>query len=301
MIFYIGGDNTYQNKLELEKITKSFESKKYQTLVQHIDEVIDFANLASKALTVGFFSSKILLIIKSMDKITAAQSEELLKLFEQNVDIVLYSNKKIDKRSKIYKHVKANGQLIESQNLTIRELPRTIRDIAKKSNLDLSAEQLVQLEKMLPNDINIINSEVSKLQALQDEGVIITSEVIESIVIKSADAKIWDLVDSLTTKNHIRSFELIDLLLKDIEYEMIIGSIVSQMRIIYLALNSSIPGSLSQYGIHPFVASKVIKYIHKYNKERILKFYQKLVDIEIAVKTGKLEKEIALDLIVIGF
>ena len=149
-------------------------------------------------------------------------------------------------------------------------------------------------------DQDILEKEVLKLKALDSEGVKIDKKVIEQVLVDTLSADVWDLVDSLS-KDKTRSFMLLEHLLKTAEYEQIMGLLASQVRLLYLCALAKNRDQVISFGVHPFVASKIFSSSVKLNLTRIKKIYQKMVGIEIAVRKSKIDKRLALDLLILAF
>jgi len=76
---------------------------------------------------------------------------------------------------------------------------------------------------------------------------------------------------------------------------MIFNVFISQLRTaIYLVL-----GQQKELKVHPFVVRKIRSYLWRWEKEKLLKFYEELANLDLGIKTGKIDYETALERIIV--
>ena len=59
-------------------------------------------------------------------------------------------------------------------------------------------------------------------------------------------------------------------------------------------------GLAQKTGLHPFVVKKTFEQANNFTLENLKKIYNKLLDLEIAVKTGRTDSKTALDMLAMG-
>jgi DNA polymerase III delta subunit len=52
--------------------------------------------------------------------------------------------------------------------------------------------------------------------------------------------------------------------------------------------------------MHPFVVKKSLQQASKFTLEELKKIYQKIFQVDLDIKTGRIEPEVALDLFIAG-
>ncbi|MBD3281048.1 DNA polymerase III subunit delta [Candidatus Dojkabacteria bacterium] len=299
MIILIEGDNYFASLQEYRNQLKKFETEGYE--VEELRPDLDsFDAQLDLTQNQGLFSSKTLYVLKDFSKLNVERIEKLQNA-AQTIDILILHNKSIDKRKKFYKTVKKEGQVYSSSKLKGKQLSAWIVKRVQDLQLKIDRQSLNYLVMRLGDDQQIIESELDKLIKLQDEGVQITQELIEHIVTDNSEVSVWDLTDNLIASNKKGSIRELDKVMRNSEYEQVVGLIVSQLRQLYIASSVETREKMISHKIHPFVASKLISKIRNFPVNKLKKLYQKIVNMEIAVKTGKIDKELALDLLVLAF
>lgn len=301
MIYYIGGENNYESRKSLAELESEYVEMGYALKSIDISENTEFSSLFESFGNLGLFAEKNIYVIKGLGEGGKDQEIALLEVIEKGSDLILYSRGRIDKRSKIYKHVKANGKVVDCAMIQKGKIQKWINKKVQDFGLNIQPQIIAELVLRIGENQNILEFELEKLAALQEEGVEITIEVVKSICSDIQEVNIWDMVDSLNTSK-VKSLKLLDGMMKNSEYEQVMGLFGRQLRLLYLAAatRGSREGLIS-LGVNPFVASKLMRQAAGLNLDRIKRMYQKMLGIEIAVRQGRLDKMLALDLLVIAF
>lgn len=301
MIYLIGGENIFQSTEALNKLISTFQKKGQEYISIYIDDDNAEQKIAEHCFNVGFFSDHKLVIVKAIDRANADQRGKLEEIIDNVEDLVLWSRSKLDKRSRLYKIIKEKGTVEEYNLPSNKEIETWIQNYCKKIGLNIEKNLVREISFRIGTDPAIIVNELVKLKCLQDDGEKITSDLIKDVITLNEEADIWELMDSMAGRNKYKSLELMMKATKDLEYEYIMGLIVRQLRLLYLASCYRDRARLVELGVHPFVAGKIIQQAQLLNKSKLEKLYQRIVDMEIGVKTGRLDKMLALDLLVIAF
>ncbi len=57
---------------------------------------------------------------------------------------------------------------------------------------------------------------------------------------------------------------------------------------------------LKQSSLHPFIVKKSYQQAQRFTFQQLKKIYQKIFEVDLGIKTGKIEPETALDLLIAG-
>ena len=149
------------------------------------------------------------------------------------------------------------------------------------------------------------DNEISKLVSYCD-GREITDEDVRLLVQSKVDMNIFNLIDSISSKNKSRSALLLSQQIeKGLNEIYILTMFVYQFRNL-LKIKSLLEQNLSNQEIavkakmHPFVIQKSVEQCRRFEMEDLKKIYQKLFDADLAIKTGKINSRLALDLLVVS-
>jgi DNA polymerase-3 subunit delta len=152
-----------------------------------------------------------------------------------------------------------------------------------------------------------MENEIKKLVTYKNS---ITVADVKKIVTSEIETNIFNLVDALGQKNLKKALIEVKNMLKKGENEIyILSMIIYQMRNLILVknilVNNQQPTTNNQQlisrklALHPFVVKKTLLQVKNFTLEKLKEIYQKLVDFDIAVKTGKIEPGNALNLLII--
>ena len=156
------------------------------------------------------------------------------------------------------------------------------------------------------SNLEIIASEIDKLKLYKLDNKIITKEDINNISTESINVDIFKFVDDIINKNKKEAIKSYRELLKINEEPIkIIALISSKFRLMYQACTLTKKGltedKISEIlGVHKYPVHLAIIAGYKYNQELILKYLNDLADLDIGIKTGTKDKDLALELFILG-
>ena len=118
---------------------------------------------------------------------------------------------------------------------------------------------------------------------------------------------IFRLTDAIGNQNKKLALQLLNQQLINTdpkEHPRIFSMIIRQFRLLIqikdvLAKQTVSQASLAkQLGLHPFVVSKTLPQTNKYTLEQLKNIYQKLLMVDIKIKTGQAPPELLLDILI---
>lgn len=213
-------------------------------------------------------------------------------------------NKKIDGTSKIVKTIKKIGEIIEFQPFKSWETDKFvgwINENAKEKSLTMRPDAVQELLTCTGDDLRRLDSEISRLELLAYPEKIITKKLVNDLGL-SCD-NIFTFADVLISKNKQKArIELAKLLDKD-EPLRVLGFLQSAVR--QKLLMKIDAKTLSNFEIskklnkHEYWVKKELEKLAKTSVEDLINLQKSITDTEFKIKTGKLEKKMALEMMVI--
>ena len=289
------------NKHKIEDINIS----RYDLEINTIKEILDDAN------TVSLFSSNKLLIIensfifsrttKKIDNVELL--EEYLK--QNNEDIIIIfvnNNEKIDSVKKIVKIIKEKGKIIDFNPL--KNINSTVKNMF--DDYKLEAGCIESLINRVGNNLDLLYQEIEKLKIYKIEDKFITKEDILELTTEIIDIDIFKFVDDIINKNKKDAIKTYKELLKLNEEPIkIIALVASKFRLMFQASTLAKKGytedQISEIlEIHKYPVHLAIIAGYKYNPQILLEYLDKLADLDIGIKTGEKDKELALELFILS-
>ena len=305
MVYLLYGTKVFQIEEEIKKLSKGIDEMN----ISKYDLNNDMLSLAIEdAKTMSLFGDKKLVIVDNANMFTGSTSkdseiiEEYLNHINENTTLVLIvHNDKLDTRKKITKLVNKVGKVVAFND----ELDMTslVRRLLKDYNIDYKTIKLF-LDRVGNNPL-IIQSEINKIKIYKGNDKNITDEDILNLTTKLIEIDIFKLIDYIVRKNKEKALELYYEMLKMNEEPIkIIVILANQFRIMYqskelLKKGYSEKDIASILKIHPYRVKLAIQNSRNYSSEALLKYLNDLADIDIGIKTGTLNKDLALELFIL--
>lgn len=143
----------------------------------------------------------------------ASQWEVFEKYFESpsptTVLIFAHKYKKFDKRSRIYKILKKDAVLFESDGVKDYQLGKWIGDYIKTKDYQITDKATALLAEFLGNDLSRISNELEKLFLLVAPGEQINEKHIEKNIGISKDYNVFELVNAVLEKNPVKANKIV--------------------------------------------------------------------------------------------
>jgi len=306
MIQIITGEDLFSISDRLKKIELEFIKKTGSDFgVAKINgDEKTFPYIRQEIISNSFFQNFKLVIIKNF---LSLDSDSLNKLYDltarlpKEVVLILVQQGKADSRKlkkwekefKIIKFDKTSGN-----NLVVR-----VKDLFRENAAKISDPAALKLIEYCEGDLLRIKNEVDKLSNYKNNEVVEIKDV-EDMVEPSINSSIFNLIDAISAKNQTKAMQELTKLLENNENELYILSMIAYgfRNIIMIKdawLKGNSPKEISQkLKMHPFVVSKTLGQINRFQSKHLLVYYGKILDADVAIKTGKRDPRFVLEMLV---
>ena len=305
MVYLLYGTNDFAIQKEIEKITKGFDK---MNISKHDLTEDDIKDVISDAETFSMFADNKVVIAENATIFTSSGNGDLeilenyLAHINPNTILIFTINEeKIDERKKITKKIKKDYKLISfNQNETPNSL---VRNLLNGYNITSSNINLL-IDRVGTNPL-ILENEVNKIKLYKDDKTV-TKEDILNLTTKRPEIDIFKLIDDIVMKNKDEALEIYNEMLKVNEEPLkIVILLASQFRLMYQAKELAKKGysekNISEVlKVHPYRVKLALQKGKKYKAETLLNYLSVLADIDIAIKTGKTDKNLALELFLLN-
>ena len=305
MVYLLYGTNDFAIQKEIEKITKDFDK---MNISKHDLTEDDIKDVISDAETFSMFADNKVVIVENAAIFTSSGNGDLeilenyLAHINPNTILIFTINEeKIDERKKITKKIKKDYKLISfNQNETPNSL---VRNLLNGYNITSSNINLL-IDRVGTNPL-ILENEVNKIKLYKDDKTV-TKEDILNLTTKRPEIDIFKLIDDIVMKNKDEALEIYNEMLKVNEEPLkIVILLASQFRLMYQAKELAKKGysekNISEVlKVHPYRVKLALQKGKKYKAETLLNYLSVLADIDIAIKTGKTDKNLALELFLLN-
>jgi DNA polymerase-3 subunit delta len=135
---------------------------------------------------------------------------------------------------------------------------------------------------------------------------IVHREDVEELTVSAIQGDIFVLVDALGNQDGRRAMGMLQRVLEAQDPLSVFGMVVRQFRLLLLAREVLDAGGSERdvarlVKIHPYVAGKVTAQGRHFSIQTLEVVYHRLLDIDEAVKTGRMDGGLALDTLVAAF
>ena len=245
----------------------------------------------------------------------AAQDREQLLAYLPDVpdttDLILVEATPVPGNDKV---VKALKRLAEQGQATLvvcdapedRDLPAWIIDRTRRKGGEIEPAAAYDLATSVGRNLMLLDNELNKLVAYRGGAGPIRKADVRLMTPYTQEASIFDMVDAIGQRNSAEAARLLRELERDGAAPLyLLAMITRQFRI--LVQVTDLQGSgLNKYeigskiGLHHFPTGKAMQQSRNWHMADLLDAYDCLLETDLAIKTGKLPDDLALDLLVLG-
>lgn len=292
--------NSYKNRLKEAMIgddTMNFSYFEGKGL--DMDELIRLAD------TMPFFAERRLILIEDSGFFKNS-CEPLIKYLPSMPDTtcLIFVESEVDKRNKLFKKVKDLGYAAEMSRQDAAQLGRWAGGILAREGKKITNRTMELFLGMTGDDMEHIRTELDKLISYTLGREIITDEDVRAICTVQVTNKIFDMVAAIVNRQTKKAMDLYEDLLTLKEPPMRILFLIARqfnqlLQVKELMGKGMDKGAIaSRLKLQPFVVGKVMPQARQFSKEQILSYVNLCVDMEEAVKSGRLQDRLAVELLI---
>jgi DNA polymerase-3 subunit delta len=185
-------------------------------------------------------------------------------------------------------------------------LQQWIRDRVTRGGGTISPQAVKALVELVGENLWILAAEIEKL-LLYARGRGINAEDVRKVVAYAREANIFAMVDAILEGNVPRALrQLHQLLQEGVAPPYLLVMLTRQFRLLLRAkVLSAAPLSPAELrerlGVAPnYPLDRLLRQSRGYSLEQLGNIYQRLLETDLAIKTGRWRDELALDLLVVG-
>ncbi len=321
MIIFLYGEDAFRSNLKLRALRDKFllsdtaasglsivdyGEKSVQNKLQLLD-ILESANL---------LSPKRLVIIKRIISTGSKEEQEnvleYLKKKRQKIEadkdliIIFWEDALNQKKNALFNFLTSEKGEIKQQEYKKLAGVKLEQWILKRmqelfGKATISQKALAKLIVFCGNDTQVLNNEIGKLANFCGQKTIQEKNV-EELVKASLDSNIFSIIDAVAEGRKKDALMLMHQHLEKGEdpfylFSMLVYQVRNMLKIVDLKENFAYPereiSRVSQ--MHPYVVRKSLNQIRDFSFAKLAKLYQKLSQLDVMMKTGQIEAELALD------
>ena len=308
MIYFLYGEDSFRSKQKLREIIDGYKKvhKSGLNLIYADAKEKTFVDFYSNFKTTSMFAEKKLVVLKNVFANAKFQEDflENIKKIEELKDIVvIFESEAPDQRTKIFKQLSKTAKCQEFNFLQPAMLKKWIALQFENNGVKINYSALDLLAVFVKNDLWRMANEIKKLSSYK-KGSEITREDVLLLVRPNIENDIFKTIDALAGKEKQLALSLLHKHIEDGDNALYLLSMISyQFRNLLIIKElqekqKSYSEIARKSGLHPFVAQKTYALCSHFSFPQLKKIYQKIFQADSDIKTGKIEPELALDLLI---
>ena len=265
--------------------------------------------LAAACEAAPFLAERRLVIVTDALKHTKAGKErEELKAYLERVppgcDLVFVESEDVDRRSILFTQLKKSGELREFLPPQGGELTRWVAERARRLGAKLEPAAAQRLAELVGNDTRTLATELDKLATYVGRGGAISAQDVDLLVQDRQEQNLFTFIDDLSARRLGPALRGARTLLEDGQAAIyVLFMLARQVRILLgvqeLAAKRMRPDDIAaELGQKPFVVRKAIDQARAFAPGELGLLHDRLLELDLATKTGRIQAETALELFV---
>lgn len=268
----------------------------------NVKEIIDLAE------TLPFFADRRVILIED-SKLFKKGGDELAEYLENlpETTYFVFVEEEVDKRSRLFKAVTKQGNAVEFVTQTDETLMKWIGARISREGKNITQAAYRTFIAKTGTDMENIEKELEKLICYCMDKDVIEPEDVEAVTTEQISNKVFDMVDAIASHRQKQAMDLYYDLLALREAPMrILFLITRQFQILLTVKVMSNQGFgnkdiASKAGCPEWTVRKYQGQAKAFSLEQIKKAIQDGVEYEEAVKTGRMNDQMAVELFVVTY
>lgn len=307
-VYLICGTESYLKKLYRDKLKNALISEGDEMNYAHFEgKGIEENEVIQLAQTLPFFADYRMLLIEGSGwfKSQNLLADVIRELPETTV--LVFVEEEVDKRNRLYKAVKDFGYVCEINGMEERELVLWTASLLKAADKKLTDATMHYFLDCVGSDMGNIQTEVEKLIGYTWGREVITKEDVDAICTEQISGKIFQMIDDVAAHNVKRALALYhDLLVLREKPMSILYLMIRQFNLLLQIKQLSADGMANAgiakiVGVPPFAVGKYQTQAKAFSAAALHQAVTAGVRTEEQVKTGQLNEQIAVELLLVQF
>jgi len=315
MIIFLYGPDTYRLRQKLNEIIEHYKKihqsglnfKKFNLREE------SFQDFQNEIKSVSMFAEKKLIVLEEAlgNKNFKEEFLKNSKKFIGSKNIILFYEEGEVSKDKFVNFLKRQEESQEFQLLDGGKLKNWIKKELENYKAKIEEGALDKLVEFVGNDLWQMSNEIKKLVSYKPEsrtregGVPeISSRDIEILIKPKIEPEIFKTIDAIALKNKKQALGLVHKHLEKGDSPLYLLAMINFQFRNLLIIKDLIKRGRPFYdfqkltGLHPFIVKKSCLQAQKFTIEELKKIYQKIFQVDLDIKTGKVDPETALDLLI---
>lgn len=307
-IYLLYGEEAYLRRQYRDRLKDALIGDDTMNYHYYEGKNISIGEVIDQAETLPFFAQKRLIMIENSGFFKSG-GDALADYLKEPAPAAyfVFVETEMDKRSRLYKTVQSKGCAVEFAVQDETTLKRWILGMVKKENKKISEQTLEFFLDKTGTDMENIRREIEKLFCYCLDKDAITAADIDAVCTRRLGNHIFDMVGAIADKQQKKALELYYELLAQKEPPMRIMFLIARQFNLLLQVkelrgkgySNKIIGE--KVGLPGFVAGKYVTQASRFKTEEIRDALKVCVETEEAVKTGRMNETMGVEMLIIKY
>lgn len=311
MFITLYGAEPFLAEQKLKEIIDNYKKSQQSGLSFYLfsaSDDVDLNDFKSALDVVSMFAEKKLIVLKNLFLENDVLAKQIYKyasdcgICEDKNTVVIFFEFGEPKQSKEFKKLLEKPNLSqEFKKIDASKFPLWIKKEFEKINVKIEPQAATLLARSVGDNMYRLKNEIDKLALYKKN---ITEKDVADMVRVDFHADIFSVIDAIAKKDKKLSLEILNNHIENGESEiyllsMIIYQFRNLLRVKSLADDKKDAAQIAKdTGLHPFVVQKTLAATRLFSLNELKNIYKKLFDIDLKMKIGEIEPQMALNVFV---
>jgi len=186
------------------------------------------------------------------------------------------------------------------------ELTRWITQRVQQQGGEIERPAATELAAIAGDDLRHVSQEIDKLVLYARGTGPITVDAVRELVADARETSIFDLVDAVGRRDEKRALGLLHHLLDEGSAPAYLMAMITRQVRILLQVKTLVARGVvqkdvaSRLRLHPYVVQKVAGQVRNFSVDQLRRAFERIMEVDLAVKTGRIDAVAGLDLLVVA-
>lgn len=306
-VYLLYGEEDYLKRMYRDKLKAAVLSDGDEMNYSYFEgKDTDVLQLREIADTLPFFSDYRIIIVENSGLFKSANELSDYLPDMPDTTVLVFVEKEVDKRNKLYKYVNKNGLAVEMKAMTGREMKSWLAVLLKENGKQMRESTAEYFLEQVDNSMTNVYNELEKLIAYSYGREEITKEDVDRVCSVLVTGRIFQMLDAVALGNQEETLHL---------YHDLLTLRESPMSILYLLIRHfnillqvhSMAGKYDKAemakkaGIPPFTVGKYQSQCRRFQEERLRGMLESCIDTEYQFKRGNISDQFGVELLLVSF
>ncbi|MDI6882938.1 MAG: DNA polymerase III subunit delta [Patescibacteria group bacterium] len=300
MIIFLHGQDTYRLQQKLQEIESQYKKVHRTGLnLEKLDTLqIEFQEFWEKLQQTPMFIKKKLFFLENLFanlKFKEGFLKKIEKIAKSQDIVVVVEKEQPNQKDKLFLFLKKQGKSQEFKPLQGEKFKNWLKKEFEKYGVEITQDGLERLVEFVGNDLWRMANEIKKISLYKKKEKIVKASDVELLVKPKIEAEIFETITAVAQRNKKRALQLLQKHLEKGDSPFyLLKMIIYQFRNLILVK----AGGQSSSGIHPYAARKAMNLARKFSLTELKKIFQKIFEADLNIKTGKINPEEGLRMLI---